>query len=139
MVRPVTTVAVALAGLLVWACSGHGPVGIDACKSIETARCQQAAKNCPSISLSPPISTSGSAEDACIRYYDTACLHGLPVADPGTTAVSQCIAAINSGDCDVVATPEIDPACSWLIPPIPEAGPDVEEAASEASPDGETE
>jgi hypothetical protein len=137
MLRPVTSLAIA--GLIIGACSGHGPVGVDACKSIETARCTQAATKCPGISLSPPISTSGSAEEACIRYYDTACLHGLPVADPGTTIVGQCVAAINAGDCTVVETPEIDSACAWLVPPMPEAGPDVEEAASEASPDGETE
>jgi len=133
MLRPVTTLA--LVGLLIAACSGGGPVGIDACKSIETARCNK-APSCPGLSLSPPIWTSGTAEEACVRYYDTACLHGLPVADPGSTVVDQCVAAINGGNCDVVATPEIDPACSWLVPPMPEAGPDVEEASS---PDAETE
>src|SRR5579863_7065119 len=95
-----------LAGLLIAACNG-GPVGIDACKSIETARCNQTAK-CPAISMQPPVWTSGDGVDACIRYYDTACLHGLPVGDPGSTAVKACVTAIQKGDCDVVATPEID-------------------------------
>jgi hypothetical protein len=131
MLRPVTLLA--LAGLLIAACTG-GPVGVDACKSIETARCNAAA-NCPNISMQPPVWTSGDGAQACIRYYDTACLHGLPVGDPGSTAVTACVVAINKGDCDVVATPEIDPACSWLVPPMPEAGPDAEDATA----DGETE
>jgi hypothetical protein len=134
MLRPVTLLA--LAGLLIAACTG-GPVGVDACKSIETARCQQVAKNCPGISMQPPIWTSGDGADACIRYYETACLHGLAVGDPGSTAVTQCVNAINNNGCDVVATPEIDPACSWLVPPVPEAG--AEAAVEDATADGETE
>jgi hypothetical protein len=68
------------------------------------------------MTLEPPYSTSGSDTDACIRFYDTACLHGLEVNDPGPTAVSQCVAAINRA-CTVVAQPQTDPACAWLAPP----------------------
>lgn len=137
MVRLATMLA--LGGLLASACSG-GAAGVSACKSIETARCQQLT-SCPSLSMSPPIWTSGSDVDACIRYYDTACLHGLDVADPGSTAVTQCVDAIEHHGCDVVATPEIDPACAWLVPPalVEDAGVAADASAVDATADGETE
>jgi hypothetical protein len=140
MVRLVTTLA--LCGLLLWACSSSA-TGVNACKSIEAARCQR-LPSCPSLSMSPPIWTSGSGVDACIRYYDTACLHGLDVADPGATAVAQCVKAIANDGCDVVATPEIDPACAWLVPLalVEEAGAADAAApgdADAAAADGETE
>jgi len=136
LLPPVASLALAAALVVpVAACSG-GPIGVDACKTIETARCKQAA-SCPDLSMQPPISTSGSPVDACIRYYDTACLHGLAIGtDPGTTAVNQCVTAIENNGCDVVATPEIDPACAWLIPP--EAA-DAGEAGTDAAADAPTE
>jgi hypothetical protein len=131
MLRLATTLAIAAA--MVVAC-GTGPVGVDACKTLETARCQTAAAKCPGISMQPPISTSGSSVDACIRYYDVACLHGLPVGDPGSTALNQCVEAIENNGCSVVEVPETDPACTWLIPPQPA---DAGEAGSDATADGE--
>ena len=65
----------------------------------------------------PPYSTSGSSADACVRFYDTACLHGLDVGVPASSDIDQCVSAIEHGTCDVVQTPESSPACAWLIPP----------------------
>jgi len=133
--------ALAVAGA-VGGCNGNA-VGVDACKSIEEARCRQ-VPNCPNVQVSPPIDyTSGSATDACIRYYDVACAHGLAVGvDPGTSAVNACVTAIENDGCGVVAAPESDPACSWLEPPdsgadggdaseTGEAGSDAGDAAGE--------
>jgi hypothetical protein len=99
---------------------GSNATGVGACKSIEEARCKQ-VPNCPNVTVSPPLwYTTGSGVDACIRYYDTACLHGLSVGtDPGTSDVSLCVQAIN-GSCATVAEPQSDPACAWLIPPVEE-------------------
>jgi hypothetical protein len=132
MLRLATTLA--LGGLLVAAC-GSQATGVDACKSIETARCQE-LPSCPGLSTTPPVWTSGSAVDACVRYYDTACLHGLAVADPGSAAVAQCVDAIRKGVCQVVATPEIDPACAWLVPAADEEGTDAAADSSAAADTG---
>jgi len=100
---------------------GTDAVGVDACKQIEMARCHAAA-TC-SVPLEPPYSTSGTDVDACIRFYDVACLHGLAIgSDPGLTAVRSCVAAIDDHPCaahgpNLVQSPQSDPACAWLIPP----------------------
>jgi len=94
---------------------------VDACKQVEAARCQ-AADAC-GVSLEPPYSTSGTDVDACIRYYDIACLHGLASgSDPGAAAVNACVAAIGDHPCakggpNLVLSPESDPKCAWLVPP----------------------
>ena len=105
---------------IVGAC-GSSAVGVGACKSIEEARCNQ-VPNCPNVQVSPPLwYTTGSAVDACIRYYDTACLHGLSVGtNPSSSEVSLCVDAINGNGCNVVASPQVDPACAWLVPPVVE-------------------
>jgi hypothetical protein len=93
---------------------GTDATGIEACKQIEGARCRRAPA-C-GIGLQPPYYTSGDAVDACIQFYDTACLHGLEVSDPGPVVVGQCVAAINDGGCGVVTAPQTSAACAWLIP-----------------------
>jgi hypothetical protein len=109
---------------------GTDATGIETCKRIEEARCNQAPR-CPSIDLQPPYSTSGTDVQACIRFYDTACLHGLAVSDPGSTSkeVSACVNAIDtaSGDagCATIEAPWEADACSWLNP-APEASTDAE-------------
>jgi len=133
---PLGLAAAAAAG----GCNGSA-VGVDACKSIEEARCRQ-VPSCPNVQVSPPVYyTSGSATDACIRYYDVACAHGLAVGvDPGTSAVNACVSAIENDGCDVVAKPETDPACAWLEPPDSgdDGGGDASDgaASSDASGDG---
>jgi len=105
---------VLLAVLLVNAC-GTDAQGVGACRQIEEARCRQ-TPSCPMIPSTPPYFTSGTSVDACIRHYDVACLHGLDVGDPGPSVVQACVTAIQKRGCDVVATPQNDPACAWLIP-----------------------
>ena len=66
-------------------------VGIDACRDIETARCE-AAQYC------------GRIEDveACQRFYRDHCLHGLAegVEGPADDAVADCVATIEkAGEC----------------------------------------
>jgi hypothetical protein len=112
--------APALAAVLVTAAGAcaTGADGVDACKQIEEARCKLAPA-C-GIALQPPYSTAGTDVDACIRYYDIACLHGLEVGNPGTTAVNACVAAIT--DCATVVAPQDNPACAWLSPVGTDAG-----------------
>jgi hypothetical protein len=119
-VRRGSALALLVAGLAgVMAC-GTSAVDVDGCRQIEEARCRQ-APSC-GIKLTIPNFTSGSDVDACIRYYDDACLHGLVAGDPGPTAVSACVAAIQADtldkdDCGVVTAPQSDTAaCGWLLP-----------------------
>ncbi len=119
--------AIALSPLAAAGCSGSGN-NVGTCKQIEEARCNQAPK-CPDIQLTPPFYSNGSAVQACIRYYDTACLNGLAGNSPSSSQVTKCLAAINKGICSVVETPWSDPDCDWLIPPnTPEAGVDATDA-----------
>ena len=139
----VRTLALALALPLALACAaacGSSAAGVDACKQVESARCR-AAPTC-GVSLEPPYSTAGGNVDACIRFYDVACLHGLASgSDPGPAAVSACVAAIadhpcNKGGPDLVLSPEKDPTCAWLVPagtPAAEAGASSSEAGDAPS------
>ncbi len=129
--------ALAVAGVLsIFAACGTDAVGIQQCRNIESARCMRAPA-CK-IDLSQPLH-EGSDVDACIRFYNDQCLHGLVTSvTPGANQVSACIAAINSGPCDFVVNPQDSPACVFLIP-IPDAGTDADgaEASTEdASDDG---
>jgi hypothetical protein len=136
-VRALLLALAAAATGLVPACSGSA-VGVDACKSVEDARCR-AASAC-GVSLQPPYSTAGTDVDACIRFYDVACLHGLAGgSDPGPTALNACVAAIASHPCDkggpnLVLSPESDPKCAWLVPPNAPATSDA--SGAEASSEG---
>jgi hypothetical protein len=97
------------------------------------------------ISIQPPYHTSGTDVDACIRYYDDACLHGLSSgSDPGPVAVNACVAAINQapmldGGCSVVVMPEMAKACSWLSPPGQADSSTSDSTASDSSPDSSVE
>jgi len=132
------TLALASLALVADAC-GSSATGVGACKSIEEARCRQ-VPNCPNVAISPPLwFTSGSAVDACIRYYDTACFHGLAIGtDPGSANVDACVSAIDAHGCGVVAAPQSDPSCAWLVPPAEvDAGEDsATDAASDANDGG---
>jgi hypothetical protein len=115
-----TALAAGLAGAM--AC-GADPVGVDACRQIESARCENA--NSCGIDLSKPVHRGDSLSldvGACKRFYDTACLHGLVTSeDPGAVRVQECVDAINDPNtgCDVIRNPEKDTRCSFLIPPAP--------------------
>jgi hypothetical protein len=101
---------------------GTGAIDVAGCRSIEEARCEQAPA-C-GIPIEPPYFTSGTDVDACIRFYDTACLHGLAAGDPGAAAINACVASIKSDTmkkdgCAVVKQPQTDQAaCGWLVPPV---------------------
>ncbi len=140
MRRTFGTLAVAIALALVAAAGcGNSANGVGVCKQIEEARCARAASFCgptsdASIQLTPPYYSNGSAQDACDRYYDTACLNGLAVSVPSNTDVGNCVKAIQSGLCDLVETPWSDSRCSWLIPPnTPEASTDADAEGGDAS------
>ncbi len=134
----------AAVGAIVVAC-GTDAVGVDACRQIEEARCNQ-APHCSAISLAEPLHPGGSSEDvaACIRFYDDACQHGLAngVA-PGQPAVTACVAAINNeandGGCDIVVNPQDAPACAWLTPPADVVDAAADDADAEVGDDGSTE
>ena len=127
--RLARSLALALAVPLGIAAQGCGTdaVGVQACRNIETARCNHAAA-C-GISLDQPLH-SGSDVASCVRFYTEACLHGLASGnDPGAPKVQSCVDAINSGDCATVKAPESNAACAFLIPPAPAP---VVDAASDA-------
>ncbi len=125
--------AIALGPLAAAGCGGGGN-GVGTCKQIEEARCNRAYSHCQGndagdIQLMPPFYSNGTAVQACIRYYDTACLNGLAGNSPSSSQVTQCLAAINKGTCSVVETPWSVEACAWLIPPnTPEASVDATDA-----------
>jgi hypothetical protein len=118
MVPALPGTAALAAILLVAAGCGTDAVGVQACRQVQEARCRQAPA-C-NISLQPPYHGNGSDTDACIRFYNDQCLHGLASgADPGPIAVNACVAAINHGGatpggCSVVLNPQTAEACSWL-------------------------
>lgn len=143
--RPWLVVPVALAAFAPLGAGGCGTdaYGVGECKQIEEARCRAAAK-CPEIPLGNVYHASGTDVDACIRYYDVACLHGLEVPDPGAPSVNACVQAIQgldggSASCSVVEQPWLTKACAWLAPSnipeaaAPEASPEAGDAATDAS------
>jgi len=137
-VRRLVALALLLAGPAVAGGCGTDAVDVDGCRQIEEARCNQAPA-C-GIRLTEPVFTSGTSVQACVRYYDDACLHGLAVADPGPTAVSACVAAIKGDSqakdkCAIVMEPQTDlAACGWLMP-----APSTASDASDAPADSATE
>jgi hypothetical protein len=130
MLGTIAALATAYVAFVVLPGCGTDATGVDQCKQIEEARCRRAAAACPDVHLTPPYSTTGSAADECVRFYDTACLHGLENGPPKPEDVDHCVAAIAHGTCDVVQTPESSPACAWLIPP---AEADASSVAAETS------
>ena len=68
---------------------GTDAVGVDACRTIENARCE-AATAC------------GFTEEkvqACVLFYRDQCLHGVANADagePATASTDACVAAVNA-------------------------------------------
>ncbi|HEY2510305.1 MAG TPA: hypothetical protein VGI39_05600 [Polyangiaceae bacterium] len=117
------------AGLVAAAACGTSAVDVQACKDIEDARCVAAA-GAPicGIDLSTPPHNDKNDATACIRFYETQCLHGLGTSvAPGASAVSACVAAIKAGGdtahggsdagCGIVQAPELHQECAFLIPP----------------------
>jgi hypothetical protein len=142
--RPLAAVVLALgaAAALAIAC-GTSAVDTTACRQIETARCQAAVAPVCAINLSEPVHSDNDVT-ACIRYYDTQCLHGLVTTTvPGNVSVNDCVAAIgaagqaatqgDAGACLVITNPETSPACGFLVPP--DAGTPAVDASDAASDD----
>ncbi len=137
IVRRLGPLALWLTALGVVPACGTDASGVDACRQVEEALCRQASK-C-GIPLQPPYSTSGTDVDACIRFYDDACLHGLEVSPPpGASALNACVQAIQT-NCSVVTTPQSDPACQWLVPPQPAPASDASDAPSTTGDAGDAE
>jgi hypothetical protein len=108
-------VAISL-GVAAAAACGTDAVGVETCRKIETIRCRR-APGCPNLSLAMPVHT-GDDIDACIRFYNDACQHGLANGtDHSGPDLNACVNVITNGACSVVEHPESDPACAWLIPP----------------------
>ena len=69
--------------------------GIDDCRQIEQARCV-AAQSCGFVSDVP----------ACQRFYRDQCLHGLPVAPPGSVKLNECVATIHAAGICATQSPD---------------------------------
>jgi hypothetical protein len=138
-VRRLVALALLVAGPAVASGCGTDAVDVDGCRQIEEARCRQAPA-C-GIPIAMPYFTSETDVDACVRYYDDACLHGLAVSDPGPAAVSACVTAIEDDTmkkdgCSVVKQPQTDTAaCGWLLPPT--SAVDASDAPSDAAADAD--
>lgn len=130
---------------LVWAAAGCSTeaVGIDACRSIESARCT-AAPVCEGSDTPFGIVTERQVEN-CITYYRDHCLVGLENTseEPGEDEVADCVDAIakvakcqtdkveTMADCDVavnlsaqsespcfaLANPETIDVCAFVAEP----------------------
>ncbi len=134
-----TLALLAVAVVVAGGCSS-GAIDVAGCKQIEEARCRQAPA-CQ-IPIEPPYFTTDGDVDACIRYYDVACLHGLVSGAPASSALDACVAAIQNDtlakdDCAIVKEPQSDTAdCGWLLPavaPVLDASDDATDAAEDAA------
>jgi hypothetical protein len=102
---------------VLFAACGTDASGVDSCRRIEQARCRKAPA-CPDLAV--------TSVEACSAFARDRCLHGLAVGDPGVARVDQCVKAIDEAiSCNVVATPELDPACSFLSPDSNDAAADA--------------
>lgn len=108
--------------------------GIDTCRTIENARCEQGAVGASGAPKCPDLLTAGDV-DSCKRFYDVQCGRGVPdpVKDPSKTELERCLTAIRTS-CDVAREPELSPACYFLLANQPPA---VSDAADADAIDGE--
>jgi hypothetical protein len=151
-----TVVALAIvgsvSGAFVSACSGDA-VNVEACRQIETARCESATA----------CGVSDAESQYCSAFYRDQCLHGManPEADPSSAAVTACIDAVRAtsgcaragagtmAQCPTIAlvsgidpatilpcaiikrTPELLNACGFLALPDDESPISVPDASSD--------
>lgn len=123
---------------------GTNAVGVEACRKIESARCE-AALPCGF------LSEKGGGVAECKRFARDNCLHGTSLpSEPGDVAVAECVKALNLAGkcaadrdpeyspsrcnkavfggssaneiCEIVSEPERTPQCAFLVP---DAVPDV--------------
>ncbi len=64
-------------GAMLSSACGNDAVGVEACRTIEEARCKRAPQCGVDMSVPVHRDTPSHDVDACIRYYNDACLHGL--------------------------------------------------------------
>jgi hypothetical protein len=132
MVRPGACL-LSLACLLAVRC-GADPAGVDACRTIEQARCRR-APSCPELGI------PGDQVAACIEFTRDQCLHGLAVADPGAPTVDKCATAIANAatSCALVASPQDIPECAFIIAatPVEDSGTVAPADATGATVDGD--
>ncbi|NRA35027.1 MAG: hypothetical protein HRU17_16995 [Polyangiaceae bacterium] len=97
-----------LIGLCATAGCETDAVGVEACRSIELARCQ-ARVNCDQIEQ--------SELDPCERYARDHCLHGIALeAAPDQADVDECVEAVNdTANCDKLTRLDLA-ECSFLTP-----------------------
>ena len=102
--------------------------GIDTCRTIENARCEQGAVGASGAPKCPDLLTAGDV-DSCKRFYDVQCGRGVPdpVKDPSKTELERCLTAIRSS-CDVAREPELSPACYFLLANQPPVASDAADA-----------
>jgi hypothetical protein len=89
---------------------GTDAVGVDACRKIESARCEAAAP-CGQFAVTGSV-------DECKRFARDNCLHGLALpAEPSDVAVSDCVEAIQlAGKCAADRRPDYAPSrCSATL------------------------
>jgi hypothetical protein len=108
------------AGVIIVACS-TGANDTSACQQIETARCQVASACPANFNLQSPT-PDGNAVDACIRFYQTQCLHGLTTTTvPSGTQVGDCVSAIlktgHAADSARAAGDDASVPCGQLVAP----------------------
>ena len=126
-------VVVALAGALGPAC-GTSAKGTDACRAIESARCDKRAQT----GCDPTFAVTYGDAASCAHFYDAQCGRGLQdgTRDPTKAELDRCIAAIK-GSCSIANEPTSAPECAvFLTPPaVPVADTGVDTAPG---PDGAT-
>lgn len=147
--------AAVVVGLYLTIACGTDAVGIDACRQIESARCEAA------IHCGKDLGVTDA--ESCRRFYETQCLHGFAADDaPGAPEVNACVAAIQRAGscaerkgeeatcdgleselrepataCQVITHPEKASSCAFLVPsPDSDEEEEEEEAAAGAGGSG---
>jgi hypothetical protein len=90
---------------------GTNAVGVEACRKIESARCE-AASPCGL------LSEKGGGVEECKRFARDNCLHGTGLrAEPGDVAVAECVKALElAGKCAADRNPEYSPSrCNMTV------------------------
>ena len=141
--RAVWLASASVAGAAIVVACSNNAVGVQACRQIETARCEAAPACAASFTLSSQPVPDGDPVAACVRYYNDACLHGMATSvAPSNIQVNQCVAVIaaagkaaaterdSGAACTTVAYPQNSAACAFLIP-IDSGTPAVADAASD--------
>ena len=115
-----------LLGLCATAGCETDAVGVEACRSIEAARCQ-ARVDCNQME---------EAElESCQRYARDQCLHGVALEDaPDQADVDECVEAINDvANCDNITRLDLA-ECSFLTPNDTETPAETPEDTDSAAP-----